>query len=231
MGVVTCQERVFERRGRTKGRLAVQGGCGQSDVTVDHDATSYLAQGACCGASFSQPYRQALESSSEDHGIPPRNKGMGLTFVRGSGLHLTTYSDADYADKSNDRHSVSGTVITLGGAAVSWASSTQRCVTLSTAEAEYVTLGEGVKEALFTGAELSALCVRVITGNQGAIALAWRLFCSARNKHIDVRFHFVRGLLRATKIHIQFVASEEQHADILTKSLSATPVKTHRKFC
>ena len=63
--------------------------------------------------------------------------------MRGSGLDLTAYSDADYTDKSNDRRSVSGTLITLGGAAVSWASSTQRCVTLSAAEAEYVALGEG----------------------------------------------------------------------------------------
>ena len=61
-------------------------------------------------------------------------RGMGLTFVRGSGLDLTAYSDADYADKSNDRRSVSGTVITLEGAAVSWASSTKRCVALSLAE-------------------------------------------------------------------------------------------------
>ena len=52
---------------------------------------------------------------------------MDLTFfVRGLGLDLSAYSDADYADKSNDRRSVSGTVITLGGAAVSWASSTKR---------------------------------------------------------------------------------------------------------
>ena len=44
-------------------------------------------------------------------------KGMGLTFVRGSGLDLTAYSDPDYVCKSNDRHSVSGTVDTLGDAA------------------------------------------------------------------------------------------------------------------
>ena len=71
--------------------------------------------------------------------------GVGLTFVTGSGLDLTAYSDADYADKSNDRRSVSGTVLTLGGAAVSWASSTQMCVALSTTKAENVALGEGVK--------------------------------------------------------------------------------------
>ena len=53
---------------------------------------------------------------------------------------------------------------------------------------------------------------------------------SARSKHIDVRFHFLRELLRAKKIDIQFVASEEQHVDILTNSLAATPFKSHRKF-
>ena len=96
-----------------------------------------------------------------------------------------------------------------------------------------------MKEALFTGAvfslcicpELTESCVRVFEDNQGAIALAENPLSSARNKHIDVRFHFVRELLRAKKIDIQLVASEEeQHADILTKPLAATPLRYHRKF-
>ena len=41
-------------------------------------------------------------------------RGMGLAFSRGSGLDLTACSDADYADKSNDRRSVWGTAISLG---------------------------------------------------------------------------------------------------------------------
>ena len=162
---------------------------------------------------------------------------LGLTFVRGSGLDLTAYSDADYANESNDRRSVSGTVVTLGGAAVSWASSTQRCMTMSTTEAEYVALGEGVKEALFTGAvlsficpELSGSCVRVFEDNQGAIALANNPLSSSRSKHIHVRFHFVRELLRSRKIDIQFVAWNQQHSDTLTKSLAATPFKCHPRF-
>ena len=99
-------------------------------------------------------WKSVLKTMSYLHGT----KGMCLPFVRGSGLDLTAYSDADYADKPNDRRSVSGTVITLGVAAVSWVSSTQRCVTLSTAEAGYVALGEGVNEALFTGTVLSFTC-------------------------------------------------------------------------
>ena len=94
-----------------------------------------------------------------------------------------------------------------------------------------------MKEALSTGAvlsvicpELSGSCVRVFEDNQGGIALAENPLSSARSKHIHVRFHFVRELLRAKKIGIQFVASEEQHADILTKSLGAAPFKSHRRF-
>lgn len=36
-------------------------------------------------------------------------RGVGLTFARGSGLDSTAYSDADYADKSYERRSASGT--------------------------------------------------------------------------------------------------------------------------
>ena len=85
--------------------------------------------------------------------------------------------------------------------AVRWASSTQRCVTLSTTEAEYVALGEGVKEALFSGAvlsflcpELSGSCVRVFEDNEGAKALAENPLSSTWSKHIYVRFHFSREL-------------------------------------
>ena len=152
-------------------------------------------------------WKAGLKIMSYLHGT----RFMRLTFVRGSGLDLTAYGDADYADNSNDRRSVSGSVITLGGAAVSWASSTRRRVTLSTAEAEHVALGEGVKETLFTGAALSFICpqlsgpcVRVFENIQGGIPLAANPLRYARNMHIDVRFHFFRGLLRAKKIDIRF---------------------------
>ena len=95
-----------------------------------------------------------------------------------------------------------------------------------------------MKEPLFRGAVLSCICpeltgscVRVFEDMFGAIALAENPLGSARSKNVeDVHFHFVRELLRAKKIDIQFVASEEQHVDILTKSLAATPFKSHRMF-
>ena len=41
-------------------------------------------------------------------------KSLGITYVRGSGLSLNVYADADYTNKENDMRSVSGTAMTLG---------------------------------------------------------------------------------------------------------------------
>ena len=120
-------------------------------------------------------------------------KGLGVTFVRSSRLELTVHRDDDYTDESNDGRSVSRTVVTLEGVAVIWASSTKTYVTLSTMEAEDATLGERVKEALFTGkvlyfagSELGGSCVRIFQDNPEAEALAEHRLGSARSEHIDV---------------------------------------------
>ena len=75
----------------------------------------------------------------------------GITLKRRtlSGTSLEVFADADYASKATDRRSVSGGLIMCGGASVCWFSRTQKCVTLSTSEAEYVALGDAVKELLF----------------------------------------------------------------------------------
>ena len=99
--------------------------------------------------------------------------------------------------KANDRRSVSGIAITLGGIVVSYASKT-----LSISEAEYIATGDGVKEALFVRAVLSFLVpetskasVKVLDDNGGAKVVIEKSLTSARSKHIDVRFHFIRDLL------------------------------------
>ena len=81
-------------------------------------------------------------------------KNIGLRFIRGSGLRLSVYADADYAAASNDRRSVSGVAEILGDTAIGWKSSTQKCVTTATCEVEYVASCDASKEALFTRAAL-----------------------------------------------------------------------------
>ena len=77
--------------------------------------------------------------------------GHGITFQRvmGSGVDLELYVDSDFASRDTNRRSVSGGVVMCAGACVSFCSRTQKSVTLSSTEAEYVALAAGIKETIF----------------------------------------------------------------------------------
>ena len=168
-----------------------------------------------------------------------RTASLGITFERGAlgGVSLMVFSDADYASKANDRRSVSGGVVMCGGAAVCWFSRTQRCVTLSTSEAEYVAATDAVKELLFLRQvwrfmlpEMKMPCVPLFEDNQGAIKIAQNPINNSNSKHIDVRYHFIRELVESREISIIYVPSADQHADFLTKALDVVPFERHRRF-
>ena len=69
-----------------------------------------------------------------------------------------------------------------------------------------------------------------IVDNEGAINLASNPLSSARTRHIDVRFHFVRELVSSGTIVVEYVPTSEQRADILTKSLTGFIFREHRNF-
>ena len=60
---------------------------------------------------------------------------------------LIGYSDSDWSENKDDRHSTSGQVFTLANGAISWCSRRQKTVALSVAEAEYMELAETAKQA------------------------------------------------------------------------------------
>ena len=93
-------------------------------------------------------------------------------------MDLSVYTDTNYTEKADDRRSVSGVAVTVGNSTVSWSRSTQKTVTLSSTEAEYVALRDGVKEGLFVKAVLSFIVpslseksVKVLVDNERAIKL------------------------------------------------------------
>ncbi|XP_039687797.1 secreted RxLR effector protein 161-like [Medicago truncatula] len=61
---------------------------------------------------------------------------------------LEGYVDADYAGNVDTRKSLSGFVFTLYDKAISWKANQQSVVALSTTQAKYIALVEGVKEAI-----------------------------------------------------------------------------------
>lgn len=80
----------------------------------------------------------------------PYTKEYNLTLSFGAeGLNPKGYTDSAFADETLDSRSTSAYLFTLNGNPMSWATSLQKLIFISSCEAEYVGLTEGVKEALW----------------------------------------------------------------------------------
>ena len=62
------------------------------------------------------------------------------------------------------------------------------------------------------------LPIKVQVDNVGAIWLANNSSVSERTKHVDLRAHFVRDMIKDQVIEINFVKSAENDSDIMTKN-------------
>ena len=69
--------------------------------------------------------------------------------------------------------------------------------------------------------------IQIYGDNIGAQQLAKNSMFHARTKHIDVKFHHVREVLKKGDVKISYVPTDEMIADILTKNL---PKQKHWKF-
>ena len=63
--------------------------------------------------------------------------------------------------------------------------------------------------------------------NLGAIFLSKNSQVSSRTKHIDVRHHFIRDLIKEKKLEVRFIKSEDNPADILTKNVNKETYLKH----
>lgn len=151
---------------------------------------------------------------------------FGLHFYHCGTLQVNCYSDSDWACDKDDRKSVAGYAVYLGSNVVSWCSKKQQVVSRSSTEAEYRALAQATSEVVWIENLLSELKIKLVTepimwcDNQGAIALAYNPVYHAKTKHVELDIHFIREKIAAKKIEVQFVPSEDQTADILTKPLT-----------
>jgi hypothetical protein len=137
-------------------------------------------------------------------------------------FEIDAYCDASYANIDGSR-STTGYVIYLNSSPVAWRSKTQIVIALSTTEAEYMALAEGVKEILWLKqllVELDILPIgscRVFEDNQAAINLAENPVLHQKTKHIEIRFHFLRSHV-GKDFELLHIDTKNQDADGLTKA-------------
>ena len=151
---------------------------------------------------------------------------FGLVYVKGvKDLNVMFYSVSDFAGDVEDRKSTSIQVFFLGSLPITWNSLKQKMVTLSSCEAEYIVITSAVCQGVWIarlvmevmGVKMEA--VKIMVDNQSTIMLRKTSAHHNRTKHIDTRYHFIRDCIEDRQVVIEHVKTEDQLADILTKSL------------
>jgi len=149
----------------------------------------------------------------------------GITLGGDWPLQLEVHADASWADDAQDRRSTLGFCTSLGSAPISWKASRSSTVAHSTAESEYYAAGEAAKEVVHLRQLLKS--IGYPQGNptpfgmdsQAGIAMTKNPEFHARTKHIDIRHHWIRDIVRDEVIAPVYVPTEENPADLFTKAL------------
>ena len=70
--------------------------------------------------------------------------------------------------------------------------------------------------------------VDIFGDNKGAKAIAYSPSSASRSKPIDVKLHFIPGLIREGDVCVLNVGTAVQHADVIAKPLWRNKLMFHR---
>ena len=175
-----------------------------------------------------------LRSATPNAAVREVADNVSHNVVHANTLHC--YVDASWAEDVDTRHSQTGYVFCYGNAAISWHSHLQHLVTLSSTEAEYVALGEAVKEALYLRNLFRELLnadippIALLEDNQSTMKQALSLQSTRRTKHIDIRHHFLKQHFANGAFTLHYIPTHLQAADCLTKSVNRVKVEFFRQI-
>ena len=150
---------------------------------------------------------------------------LALKYQKTEDGKLTGYSDADYADDLDERHSTTENIFLMSGGPISWLSTKQAIVTLSTSEAEYVALSLAVQEAVWLRRLLNDIQdlqdepITIMEDNQSDVGITKNPLAHSKTKHIDIRYHYTREAVRDGTVILSYCPTKKMIADMLTKPL------------
>lgn len=158
---------------------------------------------------------------------------LKLRYHSGCIEQIHGFTDADWAADADERRSVSGFLIKMNGAAISWGAKRQPIVALSSTEAEYIALSSLVCEMIWLMQLANEIGHQMLTpiklycDNESTINLAKCDGYRPRTKHIDTRYHYIRQYVDRQLLKVEHVSTNVMSADSLTKVVS----KEKHQFC
>ena len=153
-------------------------------------------------------------------------KHFGLIFNTDDDFQLTGHVDASH-NQYKDGKGHYGYTFSIGkyNASFTAKSSKMKLVTLSSTESEYVALCLAVKEAVYLRGFLNSIGFKqhgptiIYEDNQSTIKMVYSDLNHQTTKHIAPKYHYTREQVQRSVVKIEYIATEEQQADLLTKAL------------
>ena len=127
---------------------------------------------------------------------------------------LARYSDVDWAGNADDRNSTSGGCFYVCNNLVSWMSKKQNSISLSTEETEYIAISSCCTKLLWMQKLLHdyGICQEHLTiycDNTSAINISKNPVQHSRTKHIEIRHHFIRELVKDGTLTLEFIHTDD----------------------
>jgi transposase InsO family protein len=158
---------------------------------------------------------------------------LSITYYREEDDKLKGYCDASWGSEPQDRKSTSGYIFTLAGGPITWYSKKQSCIALSSTAAEYIALSKAVEEAIYLRTLLSELqwdqesATDIYQDNNGSRFMATNEANTKTSKHIEIRYHYSRDMVKKGHVNIRYLETTKMPADMLTKPIKKILLARH----
>jgi hypothetical protein len=147
---------------------------------------------------------------------------------------LLAYSDSSYGGADVDKaKSTSGSLFYLSGALIDWKSGLQSTIAQSSAEAEGNAAFDTARTCIYLRQFLEELGMKqhgptiIKEDNTAAIARSKNAGVHSRKtRHILLKYHYMTEIADQEQCQLEYVKTQDQVADILTKALNI-PTFTH----
>ncbi|GJT03084.1 hypothetical protein Tco_0824253 [Tanacetum coccineum] len=132
------------------------------------------------------------------------------------------------SSNTEDNSSTSGCAFLLGRGVISWASKKQTCITGSTMKSKFIALADAGKEAewlrnLILEIPLWSKLITPISIHCDSVAKltkAYSQMYNRKSRHLGVRHNMIPELITSGVVSIEFVRSQQNLADNLTKGMA-----------
>ena len=151
-------------------------------------------------------------------------KNLKIVYQHESSLELHAYVDASIKIRE-PANATTGFVIYLGSHLIHWKSKKQKIPSCSSAEAEIYALHDVIRNLLWLKGLLTGMGLHIPTplivreDNQATVRLSEEFILNERTKHLSATLHFIRYYVQESIIKIEYVSSDDNVADLMTKPL------------